>query len=219
MVTNQEDGTKELHEYSDEGTEELSSYSEDSTANYNGNSGTHVNWNLQDLSHQSNSQREHFVANYARNLLFGEDDKKVVQKIKESYKQFGLAEKQEIIELIQKAKTPFEVVNVPVEKDGRTLLFLAVHRGDLELVKALVDLGANVNAEDKKGNIALFEARYDNAFEILQYFVFKGVAINHHNKEGMTYLHELAVGGDLSSKSYLYDIHAMVAYLKKMAPT
>jgi uncharacterized protein len=54
--------------------------------------------------------------------------------------------------------------------DGRTALINAAARGDLEVVKVLVQRGADVNVKDKQGYTALFhaiEAMYDDVALVL----------------------------------------------------
>ncbi|HEX6043801.1 MAG TPA: ankyrin repeat domain-containing protein [Pyrinomonadaceae bacterium] len=54
--------------------------------------------------------------------------------------------------------------------DGRTVLINAAARGDLEVVKVLVQRGADVNVKDKQGYTALFhaiEAMYDDVELVL----------------------------------------------------
>jgi uncharacterized protein len=56
------------------------------------------------------------------------------------------------------------------EGDGRTVLISAAARGDLQVVKALVERGADVNVQDNKGYTAIshaIEARYDDVSEVL----------------------------------------------------
>lgn len=61
-------------------------------------------------------------------------------------------------------------INSQNASDGRTPLISAAARGDLEVVKLLVERGADVNVKDKKGYTALFhaiEAMYEEVAQLL----------------------------------------------------
>ena len=49
-----------------------------------------------------------------------------------------------------------------LDEDGATLLMLAAHRGDLAMVKLLLNAGADVNAGDKAGWMPLSKAVYNS---------------------------------------------------------
>lgn len=75
------------------------------------------------------------------------------------------------------------------EKDGRTALISASARGDVEVVKVLINHGADVNAKDRSGYTALFhalEARYDEVADIL--ISQPGLDVNARGKNDVTAL-------------------------------
>ena len=60
---------------------------------------------------------------------------------------------------------------------------------NLELVKYLVEHGADINAKDKSGNTALMIASKDMNLEMVKYLVEHGADVNAKNAEGKTALY------------------------------
>jgi len=72
-----------------------------------------------------------------------------------------------------------------VNKNGRTLLHLAVSYADLDLIKLLVENGANINTKDNNGRTVLYDAinrvkkeNEDKIKEIIKYLLEKGANPN-----------------------------------------
>jgi ankyrin repeat protein len=59
------------------------------------------------------------------------------------------------------------VVNAKSNR-GETALMFAAYKGNLEVVKALVDKGAEVNAKDYAGNTALMRASKNEYEDVVQ---------------------------------------------------
>jgi ankyrin repeat protein len=85
--------------------------------------------------------------------------------------------------------------------------------GYLDIVKVLVENGADVNIQDKNGNTALIYTSYYGYLEIVQHLIDKGVDINHQNKDGWAALqiakkfnHIKLVNYLLNNKYYLLKI-------------
>ncbi|MBC6415905.1 MAG: ankyrin repeat domain-containing protein [Bdellovibrionales bacterium] len=80
-------------------------------------------------------------------------------------------------------------------KDGKTLLHLAVEYEHLEVVKALIEAGAEINARDINGKTPLhyaFTCPYaftSNDKELVELLITKGADVNARDKYGNTPLH------------------------------
>jgi len=68
--------------------------------------------------------------------------------------------------------------------DGDTPLDLAIIADNVERVRRLVALGANVNAKDSHGNNALHIASYNHAVQCVPYLLDAGVKIDEKNVRG-----------------------------------
>jgi ankyrin repeat protein len=83
-------------------------------------------------------------------------------------------------------------VNVRDEvKWGWTVLMTAASIGNLEIVKLLVEHGADVNLKNVKGNTALILAAQNDNFNIVKYLVEKGADVKIKNEYGKTALYSI----------------------------
>lgn len=82
-------------------------------------------------------------------------------------------------------------VNLP-DSTGTTLLMVASALGRIELVRFLLEKGADINAQDKYGDTALMDAASDHP-EVVELLLEKGADVNIRNKLGKTAL-EWAIG-------------------------
>ncbi|VUZ95856.1 acyl-CoA-binding protein, putative [Plasmodium vivax] len=71
--------------------------------------------------------------------------------------------------------------------DGLCALHYACDRGYLDIVKVLIELGADVNADDSCGDTALHIAAYSGQTEIIKYLTSAGADVNRKNSEGLTF--------------------------------
>jgi len=90
-------------------------------------------------------------------------------------------------EKLQKFFKKIQILDVPSE-NGTTPLHIACSRGNRKAVDILLDLGANINAVDFKGNSCLHHAVNSNNFTILKKLVIRGVDKTIINKEGKSAL-------------------------------
>jgi YVTN family beta-propeller protein len=69
---------------------------------------------------------------------------------------------------------------------GSTPLGDAAFHGNLEIVKLLIDQGADVNATNRDGNTPLIVAAFMCRTEVVQYLLERGASLNHKNDRGET---------------------------------
>ena len=75
------------------------------------------------------------------------------------------------------------------DRDGWTALIWASCKGDLEIVKLLVENGADIDAKDNEGWSALMEASYEGHLKVVKYLVEKGIdRVNVKDNDGWTAL-------------------------------
>ena len=78
------------------------------------------------------------------------------------------------------------------DKNGTTALHIAVEQGNLEIVKLLLQKGANVNLQDKAKRTPIFMLEnnlgneVEGTLEILQFLISKGADVNVQNEEKET---------------------------------
>jgi len=89
---------------------------------------------------------------------------------------------------------------------GKTLLFHAVeNHSDINVMKYLVENGADVNASTRDGWTPLFEASYDSSIEIVKFLVDCGADPNKKTREGMTPLHHAGSNTNIDVMKYLIE--------------
>ena len=79
-------------------------------------------------------------------------------------------------------------------------------KGDLEIVKFLVESGADVNAKDKEGWSVLMEASYEGHLKVIKYLIENGkVNVNAKDDDGWTALMRASWRGYFEIVKYLVE--------------
>lgn len=89
--------------------------------------------------------------------------------------------------------------------EGVSPLCIAISKGDLEVIKKLVEYGANVNAKSNEMTPLMFAARY-NKVEILKFLVSKGAKINAKDSKGFTALKYAELSNAFDAVQYLKQV-------------
>ena len=99
---------------------------------------------------------------------------------------------------------------------GKTLLTMAVLRGDKDIVERLIslDVYADVNCIDDAGNTPLILACERADGDIVKMLVESGAQVNLQNKDGMTALMACALSGSKSIARILLDAGVNDVYVK-----
>ncbi|XP_069692913.1 uncharacterized protein [Periplaneta americana] len=92
------------------------------------------------------------------------------------------------------------------DNKGNTALHNALVFGkSVDVIKCLVEAGANIYKENNRGETALHLAADSNKMEILNYFAEKRANFNIQNKRGITPLHRVAEEGNMTVIRYLME--------------
>jgi len=78
---------------------------------------------------------------------------------------------------------------------GKASILLACERGLLDVIVRLIENGADINAQDAKGDTPLHYACEQNYPEIVEYLIAYGANLNITNHDGRTVLHTACISG------------------------
>ncbi|PJZ46995.1 ankyrin repeat domain-containing protein [Leptospira brenneri] len=87
------------------------------------------------------------------------------------------------------------VIKAPMSREHR--LFLAVEKGNLELVKELLSEGVSINAKDSLGNSPLIKAADEEELVIAKFLIQRGANVNLRNLTGETAIYRAVYRGNL----------------------
>ena len=109
--------------------------------------------------------------------------------------------------MLASANGHLEMVKLLVENgaDYTNALRLASREGHLEVVKYLVEDGANINAKNKDSWTALMWASLNGHLEVVKYLIENGADINAKDKDGWTVLMWASREGHLEVVKYLIE--------------
>jgi len=97
-----------------------------------------------------------------------------------------------IVEEMEKNKTDFDLKKESIinagDNRGDTALILSARNGHLDVVKYLVEQGANLNAQNKAGDTALIESAFNGHLAIVKYLVAQGADITLKGEKNKTAL-------------------------------
>jgi rhodanese-related sulfurtransferase len=82
-----------------------------------------------------------------------------------------------------------------VTANHNTPLMQASRLGDIQMVAALLDDGANVQARNADGNNALWHACFKNSLEVIDLLIMAGIDIDNQNDHGLSCLMCAAMNG------------------------
>lgn len=108
-------------------------------------------------------------------------------------------------ELIARGANP----NYPDEELGDRPLHRAAMEGHTETARALIELGADVNAADNLGTRPLHWAADGGHMDTLRLLIEKGAQVNAENCEGKTAADEAASEGHTEAEKYLRKLEAL----------
>ena len=95
-------------------------------------------------------------------------------------------------------------------KKGKNPLHSACEKGNIEAVKCLFDLGANINAQGWGDTPLHIAARYRHD-DIVSFLLDKGADFTIKTLTGYTILHEAAISGSLVMLNYNYDVILVIS--------
>lgn len=114
-----------------------------------------------------------------------------------------------------------DLLDWPDEMEGNktTPLFLAATKGNIGMIKILVEEGVSLNKKGPNGRTALHVATQNGYTEIVKYLIEKGASINEKNNFGSTPLYLAAWVGHLEIVEYLLEKNALLDEQDKQGST
>jgi ankyrin repeat protein len=103
--------------------------------------------------------------------------------------------------------------------NGKSALHNAVGKGHLEIVKALINNGANLDAKDKNGNTPLWNCVMmcrgnEKQIEIIKYLISKGSSLdlkNNHEMSPRDIINDIGLGIDKGNNQKEWDLRFLLS--------
>ena len=124
------------------------------------------------------------------------DDWDLVRELIEAGADISLGSQQNALEIAKLMNSETKLIEVFIDakgvdaivRDGRTVLIYAAWNGSTEVVKLLIDNGADLNHKSNHGDTALMYAARDGHTDVVKFLIDNGVDLNHKNNGGVTAL-------------------------------
>lgn len=122
--------------------------------------------------------------------------------------------------LLEEINNELDDDNEEFDERHNRLLILASENGYLDIVKQIIYLGADVNANDNNNNItALMEASENGHLEIVQFLITNGADVNATDKYNLTALMNAAANGHANIVKLLIENRANVNTINCLGST
>ena len=129
----------------------------------------------------------------------------------------------DVAEMMESEKKLLEVVvavkGTNIDIKGIPLLMWAIIKGHIDIVKYLVEQGADLNAQDEDGWTVLMWAAQRGHIDIVRYLVEQGAEVNLQYKDGYTALMQAVREGHTSIVRYLVEHGADLSVQDRMGGT
>ena len=124
------------------------------------------------------------------------DDWDLVRELIEAGADISLGSQQNALEIAKLMNSETKLIEVFIDakgvdaivRDGWTALMHAARDGHTEVVKLLIDNGADLNHKSNHGDTALMYAARDGHTDVVKFLIDNGVDLNHKNNVGGTAL-------------------------------
>ncbi len=94
---------------------------------------------------------------------------------------------------------------IALDKSRKTPLHIAIESGHNNIVKFLIDNGADTTASDVKGQTSIHFAAIHEQLDVIKYLLKKGSDINQKTKDGLTAIHHASGYGHLNVLKFLHE--------------
>ena len=126
------------------------------------------------------------IDNYVQQQMIAQAPKDLAEKLRVALQGEDTKSAKSIIFEMNKSKIRMSDVEKERDQLGRTTLMIAVEKGLYEVVRLLLDKGADPNLQDRAGNTVLMMAVYQGDDTIIDLLIAKNANKSIKNKKGKT---------------------------------